>query len=406
MSTSQILSAGGRSCTRRACLQYFSRRAPIRRNPPEGNFSIQSQPRFTLALSLALVAVAVALPLRAQKSALEEVATFPKQQVTGVTVSPQGRVFVNFPFWSDDHTLSVAEIVDGKPKPFPDEAWNGKNGPPEGRWVCVQSVVVDDQGVLWILDPASPKTEGVVKGGPKLVKVDLSTNKVVQTISFDETIAPTRSYLNDVRVDTKTGHAFITDSGAGAIVVVDLKTGQARRLLADHPSTKAEPGTEIVVDGMKIIDPKTGKAPEFHADGIAFDKEGSWLYYHPLTGVTLYRIKTEHLLDETLSEAQLGAKVEKIATTPKPDGMLEAPNGSVYLTAFEKNAIVRFDPDTRKVTTIIEDDLLQWPDTLAWGPDGKLYVTTSQIHRMPKYHGGRSKQKGPFAVYRLEVPSF
>ena len=132
-----------------------------------------------MALVFALVSVAVALPLRAQKSALEEVATFPKQQVTGVTVSPQGRVFVNFPFWSDDHTLSVAEIIDGKPKPFPDEAWNAKSGPPESRWVCVQSVVADDQGALWILDPASPKTEGVVKGGPKLVKVDLSTNKVV-----------------------------------------------------------------------------------------------------------------------------------------------------------------------------------------------------------------------------------
>ena len=404
MSISQILSAGGRSFTRRACLPYLSRRAPRGRNPLEVKSSIQPRPRFRLALFLGLVA-AVTLPLRAQKSSLEEVATFPKQQVTGVTVSPQGRVFVNFPFWSDDHTLSVAEIIDGKPKAFPDEAWDAKSGSPQGRWICVQSVVVDDQGALWILDPASPKTEGVVKGGPKFVKVDLSTNKVVQTIPFDETIAPTRSYLNDVRVDTKTGHAFITDSGAGAIVVVDLKTGQARRLLANHPSTKVEPGAEIVVDGMKIIDPKTGKAPDVHADGIAFDKEGGWLYYHPLTGVTLYRIKTEHLLDETLSDAQLGAKVEKITTTPKPDGMLEAPNGSVYLTAFEKNAIVRFDPDTQKVTTIIEDDLLQWPDTLAWGPDGKLYVTTSQIHRMPKYHGGQSKQKGPFAVYRLEVPS-
>lgn len=141
-------------------------------------------------------------------------------------------------------------------------------------------------------------------------------------------------------------------------MVVNLKTGQARRLLADHPSTKVEPGAEIVVDGMKIIDPKTGKAPEFHADAIAFDKKGGWLYYHALTGVTLYRIKTEHLCDETLSPAQLGEKVEKLATTPKPDGMLEAPDGSVYLTAFEKNAIVHFDPGTRKVTTITADELI------------------------------------------------
>jgi hypothetical protein len=155
----------------------------------------------------------VGLPLRVQKSGFEEFATFPNQQGTGVTVSPQGQVFVNFPFWSDDHTLSVAESIDGQPKPFPDEAWNAKSGPPESRRICVQSVVVDDQGALWILDPASPKTEGVVKGGPKLVKVDLSTNKVVQTIPFDDTIAPPRSYLNDVRAGTKSGHAFITESG-------------------------------------------------------------------------------------------------------------------------------------------------------------------------------------------------
>lgn len=76
---------------------------------------------------------------------------------------------MNFPFWSDDHTLSVAESIDGQPKPFRDEAWNAKSGPPENRRICVQSVVVDDQGALRILDPASPKTEGVVKGGPKLI---------------------------------------------------------------------------------------------------------------------------------------------------------------------------------------------------------------------------------------------
>ena len=102
----------------------------------------------------------------------------------------------------------------------------------------------------------------------------------MQTITFDENVAPKRSYLNDVRLDTKTGHAFITESGTGALIVVDLKSGQARRLLANNPSTKLEPEAEFVVDGMKIIDPETGNAPAFQADGIAFDKKGGWLYYH------------------------------------------------------------------------------------------------------------------------------
>jgi sugar lactone lactonase YvrE len=321
-----------------------------------------------------------------------------------VTVSPQGRVFVNFPFWSDDHTTSVAEIIEGRPKPYPDAKWNAKDGSPQARWICVQSVVIDDRGALWVLDPASPKTEGVVKGEAKLVKIDLGTNRIVQMISFDETTAPPKSYLNDVRVDTKTDHAYITESGTGALIVVDLNTGTARRLLADHPSTKAEPDAEIIVDGMKIIDPKTGKAPTIHADGIAFDQEGDWLYYHPLTGQGMYRIKTEHLRDVSLSDTQLAAKVEKLADTPKPDGMLESRDGMIYLAAFEQNAVVRFDPGTKKTTTVIADERLQWPDTLAWGPDGKLYVTTSQIHRMPKYHRGEDRQKGPFMVYRITMP--
>ena len=78
---------------------------------------MRSLTKFTLALSVGSLLVVVALPLQAETSRLEEFATFPDQQVTGVTVSPEGRVFVNFPFWSDEHTLSVAEIIDGKPKP-------------------------------------------------------------------------------------------------------------------------------------------------------------------------------------------------------------------------------------------------------------------------------------------------
>ena len=357
-----------------------------------------------LKIAIFAGAILVSAPLHAEKAVLEEVATFPSQQVTGITVSAKGRIFVNFPFWADDHTTSVAEIIDGKPKPYPDEGWQRKDGDPQKRWVCVQSVVVDDHDALWVLDPASPKTEAVLPGGPKLVKIDLATNKVVQTIPFDATIAPEKSYLNDVRFDTKTGHAFITESGTGALIVVDLKSGKARRLLADHPSTKVEPDAQIVVDGMKIIDPKTQGPPAFQADGIALDRDGGWLYYHALTAATIYRLKTAALIDESLTPEQLAKKVEKLGPTPKPDGMLEGRDGTVYLAAFEEDAIARFDPKTKKTTTVVADPRLQWPDTMAWGPEGSLYVTTSQIHRMPKYHGGQSKQQGPYAIYRIKIP--
>jgi hypothetical protein len=90
---------------------------------------------------------------------LQEVASFANQQVTGVGVSQKsGRIFVNFPLWSDDHLLSVAEIIDGQPRPFPNEEWN-KPGDPSSHFVCVQSVVVDDEDNLWVLDPAAPKMQ-------------------------------------------------------------------------------------------------------------------------------------------------------------------------------------------------------------------------------------------------------
>jgi hypothetical protein len=70
-----------------------------------------------LLLSSALI---VLIPARGAPT-LEEVAGFPNQQVTGITVSKTGRIFVCFPFWSDDHTTSVAELTAaGAPKPYPD----------------------------------------------------------------------------------------------------------------------------------------------------------------------------------------------------------------------------------------------------------------------------------------------
>jgi sugar lactone lactonase YvrE len=351
----------------------------------------------THLLYVAFLAVATA----SSAAQLEEVASFPNQQVTGVGVSQKsGRIFVNFPYWLDDHLLSVAEIIDGQPRACPNEEWN-KPGPPGSHFICVQSVVVDDQDNLWILDPAAPKMQEVFKGGPKLVKVDLVTNKMVQTIPFGEDVAPAKSYLNDVRIDTANRKAFITDSGKGAIIVVDLVSGKARRLLDDHKSTKPESGVKLVIDGKELIDQQKKSPPQIASDGIALDTKNGYLYYHALTGRTLCRIRTSYLTDENLSTKDLELKVENVAQTPAPDGMLEAPDGSVYLTDLEGSAIVRWNVRSTKIEPVVADKRLLWPDTLSWGPRGELYVTASQIENMPRFNNGKSTRTEPYKLWRV-----
>jgi sugar lactone lactonase YvrE len=334
---------------------------------------------------------------------VQQIAAFPDQQVTGITVAPDGRIFVNFPYWSDAHSLSVAQLGEKNSlTPYPDGNWNSDVGPVDRRFICVQSVVADEQEALWVLDPASVKFEGVVSGGAKLVKIDLKTNKVVRDIVFRDPVAPKKSYLNDVRIDTQNGFAFITDSGIGGLVVVDLKNGQARRVLQNHPSTKAEPAVTLNIEGIKLIDPKSGEPVQIHSDGIAYDKADGLLYYQALTGRTLYRIPVSDLENINLSDADLAKRIETVATVPAADG-LAFRNGSIYSTAIEQDAIVRVDLTTKQLQVVAKDTRLKWPDTLSFGPDDSLYVTTSQIHLTPRFNHGVSKISQPFGVFRIPL---
>jgi major royal jelly protein len=156
----------------------------------------------------------------------------------------RGRIFVCFPRWfADEHMrMSVGELVSpGRVEPFPDkEKWNSwtLQGPlKDENFICVQSVYFDDGGKLWVLDTDNPvdpdtwKHSGIIGTGPKLYKFDVGTRKCDRTFNFSKSSYRHDSYFNDVRVCTERKKAFITDSGAGALVVLDLNSGDNWRLL-------------------------------------------------------------------------------------------------------------------------------------------------------------------------------
>ncbi len=319
----------------------------------------------------------------AVESELQPVYAF-DHQITGVAVTRDNRIFVNFPRWTEDAPISVAEVFpDGSYRAYPNDEWNAWRNhlkgqmTPHNHFICVQSVVVDSRDQLWVLDPAAPNTDQFVPGGAKLVRIDPSTNQVAQVIPFDESIAPRGSYLNDVRISPDRNYAYITDSGKGAIIVVDLRSGMARRLLSEHPFTKAEPNVVVKSDGKPLIR-LDGRKVEFASDGIALSPDGKTLYWQALTGETLYSIPTAALHDTHLTPAQLEARVSRRGKNGVADGLWIDHQGRMFITSPEDSSIKMRDARVQP-QTIIQHPRLRWPDSFAQGADGSLYVTASHI---------------------------
>ncbi len=330
-------------------------------------------------------------PRRAE-SVLQQAAQF-EHQVTGVTVSERGRIFVNFPRWTEDAPVSVAEVMkDGSLRPYPNDQWNAWRNvrrdelDPSDHWVCVQSVVADGRGSVWVLDPAAPAVDGLVPGGPKLVRIDLATDRVAQVIRFGQDVAIPGSYLNDVRFSRDGRYAYLTDAGQrGALVVVDLASGKARRVLDGHPSTQPEKGVVVRTDGKPLRYPD-GRPVLFAADSIALSSDGAWLYWKALTGTTLYRIRTAALA-RGLAGEDVSSQVQPYGKVGPTDGLwIDRRTGTggdtLYLTSIEDNAVKARDLAQGPgggLRTVVQDPRLRWPDTFSQGPDGSLYVTASRI---------------------------
>ncbi|TXI92490.1 MAG: hypothetical protein E6Q33_06575 [Neisseriales bacterium] len=295
------------------------------------------------------------------------VASFKGVQVTGITVSKDGRIFANAPRWRKGVPYSVVEIMPDKTiKPYPNESMNNWEigNSISNKFISVQSVVAHDN-YLYVLDTANPMFKGLI-AEPRLYVYELNSNKLVKTYTFPANVVKKNSYTNDLRVDDKLSKIYITDSGAAGLIILDSKTGQFTRILDNHQYTKAE------FDHLTIYGKEWKNT--VHSDGIALDSKNDILYIHALTGYTLYGIKTSDLLNP---KALKKAKPFSIKTSA-PDGMIIDDNGNLYFGDLEHNKISYLTPDRKEIKTLVDGDEVKWPDTFSIY-NGYLYFSNSRI---------------------------
>src|SRR5215208_7677065 len=93
--------------------------------------------------------------------------------------------------------------------------------------------------------------------------------------------------------------------------------------------------------------------------------------------------------------------LERVAETEPTDGLWIDGRGRLYLSAIEQDAVKVRDGD--RITTLVQDKRLRWPDTFSEGPDGSVYVTSSRIQDMSWFkpeNGPRLKTR----LWRIQPP--
>ena len=399
---------------------------------PKYPFSRFTHSALLAALSVTSVSTVQAAPTprsRAprvrEKSPLQVVANFYGAMPTGVTVSQKGRVFVNFPRWGDEVKYSVAEIVNGRAVAFPNRQINnfGDSGTRKllaqeqssraaalrrNHFVSVQSVVVDPLDRLWVLDTGSIEFAPNAPGGPKMVCIDLATNRVVKTIAFSRDAVKPGTYLNDVRFDlTKgsAGTAYITDSSVAALIVVDLASGKAMRRLEKHPTLVVDPKFVPFPEGRAMLATPPGKFPtyiKFQVDGIAISNDGARLFYCPVASRRLYSVSTAALRNPNATDATIARTIVDHGEKGMADGLESDSANRVYITQPETNSISRRFPNTL-FETLARDPRLIWPDTLSLGTNGDLYVMVNQLNRQKGYQFGKDLRVKPYTLFKIKT---
>lgn len=330
-----------------------------------------------------------------EASQLGTVLSYP-EPIGNVLVTDDGRLFFTVHPESRPEGNKLLEWVDGAAVPYP----NGSAQPQ--LFNTVLGIAADKQNRLWTLDHGR---QGFAE--PRLLAFDLSNGAIVHDHKFNPEIAPTGSFLQDLRISPDGRYVIIADGSIlgknPAFVVYDIAAQKSRRVLQKHDSVQAK---NLVINtssrdlsyfgGIFVL--KSG------VSGVEIDNDEHWLYFAALSHDGLYRVPLKTLLDATISDEMLAASVERFSDKPLSDGMAFDRDGHLLVTDVEHNAVFVIS-DHASPKTLIRSAQLRWPSSIDLGPDGYMYLSDSAFPDLLLQSKAHIKSRGPYSIFRFRYDS-
>lgn len=344
--------------------------------------------------ALAAAALALAAPWPALAEPLEVVAEL-DQGPGNVTVTPDGRIILSLHQFYAPENRVVELMPDGALAPFPTPAWAGPRGEDGVGMTAVLGLRSDRNGVVWMLDNAAG-----ADAAPRLVGWDTRSDALARVVEIPPEASVETSFHNDLALDQERPLAYLADI-AGGIAVVNLETGEGRRVLDGHESTAAE-DVDFVVRGEVLTDPQ-GAPIRTALNPITIAPDNAHVYYGAMNGTAVWRVPTAALADPALSAEDLAAAVERYGDKPPSDGITIDAAGNVYVTDGGGNAVGVTRPDGTYAVHVV-DARIEWPDGLSMGPEGWVYATVNRLNNAPPLNGGETTPvEEPYYLVRFRA---
>lgn len=312
-------------------------------------------------------------------------------------------VYSHHPFFMPQYRVVSYNSNTKSVSPFPNLSWNTYRTSDDHYLSNVLGIRDDSNGLVWMLDMGQrdPVT-------PKIVVWNTLTNQQERIYYLPVTALKDTSQPNDMVVDLIHHVFIIADEGIGnggdgstaALIITDMKTGLSRRILEGTRTTLSE-NTPTIINGKVLA--VNGKNLLVGADGITADSKFEWLYYAPLNGTKLYRVRISDLIDESLSANKLDKLIETFSSKPNNGGLSIDTAGNLYLTALESNSVSVILAKDRSVHQFISDKNMLWPDGVSYNQkDGYMYVSAAQVNLGAVFNNGVDMSTQPFYIFRFK----